>query len=408
MAATTLNPSDKKNANVVLSGGNLTVTGNDAGGNNWVRSTSVQTGKRYVEITATTVSNTVIGIANSGPMTFPGADANSFGLFSSGAGSINGTFPSWAPSYASGNVVCMAVDLTAKLVWFRVGAGNWNGSGTANPATATEGFDISAYTGSPHYFIVSGNQTHVATVNFGASAFAQTPPAGFTSWDTAQGTASSAVTFSQTASLAGSAPATGTSTLTFAQTATGFTRMYAVGTAAVTFSSTPTLMGFAYGVSDPNNYIQFFPTGTIDGGTLFGAGTSSVTFGSDVAFLTGAVNIAGSTTFSFSLTAAASQTSYIVGSTTYTFSPSTPLLTSENYGSGTTSFAFSTAATIRGIVFISGTSNLGFTLSSNLTRSLYFNTADPAPSTLFTSSSGLGSALFQSTSGGVSPPFTED
>ena len=180
---TTLNPLDKKSDLVVLSNGNLTATGTDTGGNNWVRSTSAKTGKRYVEFTATTVANSVFGIADLSAMTFPGANAKSFGLFYHGFGSINGTFPDWLTAYASGNVVGMAVDLTAGLVWWRTGAGNWNGSGTANPATGAGGFSIAAYTGTPHHIIVSGDNGHVATVNFGATAFANAAPSGFVAWD---------------------------------------------------------------------------------------------------------------------------------------------------------------------------------------------------------------------------------
>jgi hypothetical protein len=179
---TTLNPADKKNANVVLSNGNLTVTGNDAS-NNWVRSTTAKTDKVYVEVTHTTVANSCFGIADLSALTFPGSNDKSFGLYSNGFGSINGAFPDWLTPYVSGNVVGMAIDFTAKLVWCRVGAGNWNGSPTANPAAGIGGFSIAAYTGAVHYFVSSGGTGSVATVNFGATAFANAAPAGFGAWD---------------------------------------------------------------------------------------------------------------------------------------------------------------------------------------------------------------------------------
>jgi len=181
-AYTTLNPLDKKNVNVVLSNGNLTVSGSDVS-NNWVRSTTAKTGKRYVEFTTTTVANSINGISDLSALTYPGADAHSFGQFANGAGSINGTFPAWGPTYASGDVLGMAVDLTAKLVWYRVGAGSWNAGGTANPATGVGGWDISLYTGTPHHLVVSGDTGMVTTVNFGGTAFANTAPAAFIAWD---------------------------------------------------------------------------------------------------------------------------------------------------------------------------------------------------------------------------------
>ena len=180
---TTFNPIDKKSALVTLSNGNLTVTGTDSGGNNWARSAIARTGKRYVEFTATTVANTVLGIADDGAMTFPGADAKSFGMFSSAAGSIAGTFPTWGPAYATGNVVGMAVDLTAKKVWYRVNGGAWNAGGSADPATGVGGWDVSTYTGATHYVIASGDSGGVTTANFGATSFAATAPAGYMAWD---------------------------------------------------------------------------------------------------------------------------------------------------------------------------------------------------------------------------------
>jgi hypothetical protein len=179
---TTLNPADKKNSNVVLSNGNLTVTGNDAS-NNWVRSTTAKTDKVYVEVTHTTVANSCFGIADLSALTFPGSNAKSFGLYSNGYGSINGAFPDWLTPYVSGNVAGMAIDFTAKLVWCRVGAGNWNGSPTANPAAGIGGFSIADYTGAANYFVSSGGTGSVATVNFGATAFANAAPAGFGAWD---------------------------------------------------------------------------------------------------------------------------------------------------------------------------------------------------------------------------------
>jgi hypothetical protein len=179
---TQLNPSDKKNVNVVLSNSNKTVTGNDPT-NNWVRSTNARAGKRYVEFTTTTVANSVIGIADLSALTFPGADAKSFGMFSSSAGSIAGTFPSWGPAYASGNVLGMAVDFTAAKVWYRVNGGAWNAGGSADPATGIGGWDIALYTGDPDYLVVSGDVGCVTTVNFGATAFAATQPSGYLAWD---------------------------------------------------------------------------------------------------------------------------------------------------------------------------------------------------------------------------------
>lgn len=49
--------------------------------------------------------------------------------------------------WSEGCVIDMVVDKPSNLVWFRVNGGIWNGSNTADPATATGGYDISYITG---------------------------------------------------------------------------------------------------------------------------------------------------------------------------------------------------------------------------------------------------------------------
>ena len=87
------------------------------------------------------------------------------------------------------DVLCVAVDLTASLIWFRKNGGNWNNSGTANPATGTGGYAYLAnWPGgtianrglSPYAFLFTTNDQQ--TLNFGDSTFAQTPPSGFGNW----------------------------------------------------------------------------------------------------------------------------------------------------------------------------------------------------------------------------------
>jgi hypothetical protein len=74
----------------------------------------------------------------------------------------------------------VAFDATAKLIWFRRNTGSWNGSGTADPATATGGVSFSALTGPFYAVVTSGKVGTSNTANFGASTFAQPVPSGFT------------------------------------------------------------------------------------------------------------------------------------------------------------------------------------------------------------------------------------
>jgi hypothetical protein len=91
---------------------------------------------------------------------------------------------------AAGDIIGIALDLGARLIWFRVApSGNWNGSGTANPATGTGGVSIAGL-GSPAitplYAMASfAASADAATGNFGDTAFSGTVPSGFTSGFTA-------------------------------------------------------------------------------------------------------------------------------------------------------------------------------------------------------------------------------
>lgn len=189
VSPTMWNAADKNN--ITLSNNNLTaVTVNS--GNPGVRSVAgLSVGKYYWEATMTTWggSNTAIGLAKS-TFAFGGASsaAGQVAVFKNpgiaGAIYVDGTYSgSTLGSLVSGNVIGIAVDLSAGLIWFRVApAGNWNGSGTANPATGIGGLGLGALIGSvlfPIYFAFSASEA--VTANFGASAFTGTLPAGFTS-----------------------------------------------------------------------------------------------------------------------------------------------------------------------------------------------------------------------------------
>lgn len=87
------------------------------------------------------------------------------------------------------DVCCVAVDLTAGLIWFRRNAGSWNGSGTANPASGVGGVNylqywptggIVSYGFAPYAFMYGTNDQ--MTLNFGDSAYAQAVPSGFGNW----------------------------------------------------------------------------------------------------------------------------------------------------------------------------------------------------------------------------------
>lgn len=86
-------------------------------------------------------------------------------------------------TWNAGSIIGMAVDLDNALWWPRNSAGAWIGpSGTPDPATATDGFDISVLlTGDCRVYPalnLSGPLAHFS-LNTGGASFAFTPPAGF-------------------------------------------------------------------------------------------------------------------------------------------------------------------------------------------------------------------------------------
>jgi hypothetical protein len=179
---TTFNPADITSA--ALSNVNLTVTA--TAGSAGARSiASINSGQYYWEyiLTTVTTNSLQVGIAPASYVLTSGSGTGAaFVGRPSGGIVINGTFPATlGVALVSGNGVGIAVDVTAKLIWFRqLPSGNWNGSGTANPATGTGGLSISALTG-PFYALMIGGSADKVTANFGASAFTGSVPSGFTS-----------------------------------------------------------------------------------------------------------------------------------------------------------------------------------------------------------------------------------
>jgi hypothetical protein len=199
LANTTFNPSDKA-AGITLSGGNLIATNNNSTIST-VRAVDKQvSGKWYWEYTCNTFANNSSGVGiewNSAPLNSNVADTGSVvpgkcGVARLGQIAVDGNSTGITfGTIANGAVICVAVDLTARLVWFRLGAaGNWNNNATYNPATGTGGVSIFGLGGGIPAFpavTVAGLNDQV-TANFGDTAFTGTVPSGFTSGFTAGAT----------------------------------------------------------------------------------------------------------------------------------------------------------------------------------------------------------------------------
>jgi hypothetical protein len=191
-ATTTLDPATLDGAAVALSNGNLTVT-NNTGTNNLARSVSSHaSGKFYCEFTIGRASNTTIGVCNATAANteYMGQTFNSGGFVQSGGwvgNNFTGTIT--APSLIAGHTYGLAVDVTDGTGWvidITGGTGQWNANATANPAANTNGcgFTSPNLTANPLNACISCNDGggDNTTFNFGATAYAGTPPSGFVNW----------------------------------------------------------------------------------------------------------------------------------------------------------------------------------------------------------------------------------
>jgi hypothetical protein len=173
-----------KTASVTLSGGNLTAVSSAL--NQGVRAADGQyAGKYYFEVTATTWTGNPAAIELGTVSSTLGGGTGASQVYVGNSGNIfvNGSASGSAlGARANGDIIGIAVDLTNHLIWFRAGAaGNWNGSGTANPVTGTGGVNITAVAGAgvPLYPLLLLSTSHSFTANFGGAAFVGTVPSGY-------------------------------------------------------------------------------------------------------------------------------------------------------------------------------------------------------------------------------------
>jgi hypothetical protein len=189
-AATTWNPADK-GANITLSNGNLTIANSSTVAG--VRgTTSKTTGKVYYEMSWTGsnfnfltssgcgVSLSTASLISTNPPGVAYLRLSNGEIMNNGvaSGTILG-------AVTSGQTICMAFDIAARRIWFRVNNGLWNNSGSADPASNVGGLDVSAtFTAGaslyPHASASSG--VTAGTVDFGATSFAFSIPSGFVAW----------------------------------------------------------------------------------------------------------------------------------------------------------------------------------------------------------------------------------
>jgi hypothetical protein len=168
----TWNPSDKS-SNIGLSNGNLTMTRiNASDAYCSARSTiSVSAGKKYWENTVQVSGPWVVGIGKAAASlaAYAGFDANGWGYIQTGGKYTGGANTAYGATFVAGDVIGVALDMDA-------------GTLTFYKNNVSQGVAYSGLTG-PMFAMSTVNKASPAgaiTTNFGASAFAYTPPAGFT------------------------------------------------------------------------------------------------------------------------------------------------------------------------------------------------------------------------------------
>lgn len=173
---TTLNPADK-DAGVTLSNGNLTAA--ITAGFKSVRSVkSFTTGKRYYEykLTTGTVALSGLGRSEAALTTFPGGNNYSWGYYTTGALYSQNAAVQTVATYTTNDVIGVAVDLDAATIQYYK-----NGVAQGTPVLMKQ-FDSSAWVAGTPVFAQVGANGATVLANFGATAFAFTPPAGYTGW----------------------------------------------------------------------------------------------------------------------------------------------------------------------------------------------------------------------------------
>ena len=177
---------------LTFSNGNKTITKNTgsffAGTRALDSASTASAVKYYWEITITVRTDVHgYGIANAAAdlQGYAGKDNGQIGWAEDGNIFYNNGFIGTIQGYAASDTICLAWDAGNQKIWFRTNGGNWNNAaiGSQNPATNTGGTSLATLDAGPYYALAKlSGINDASTVNFGATAFAQTMPSGFSRW----------------------------------------------------------------------------------------------------------------------------------------------------------------------------------------------------------------------------------
>jgi len=167
----TMNPLSA-GTSVSLTNGNLQMTG-PATFRCAFSTIATSSSKWYVEVTATTSvsAQELVGIASTTDNignTYLGSTATSYGYYNNGQKYNNATAGAYGASWATGDIIGIALDLDAgTLIFYKNGT---------SQGTAYSGLSLSL----SYYFVMSINSSSsVLNINFGQRPFAYTAPSGY-------------------------------------------------------------------------------------------------------------------------------------------------------------------------------------------------------------------------------------
>lgn len=176
-----------RTSNVVLSNGNLTATVLDTNGGIAIPFNAYSSGRYYFEVTidaGVEDGNFAIGVGDpTSTWDFSGPQYGAVCFVYWGNSKVfanqTGTAVDLGSLFANGDTICVAVDITSGLIYFRKNAGGtWNNI-SADPVVGTGGVSFTfPFTLSP--IVNFGNTANEqVTANFGATAFVGAVPSGY-------------------------------------------------------------------------------------------------------------------------------------------------------------------------------------------------------------------------------------
>jgi hypothetical protein len=176
-------------ASSFITSGNLNIAG--LGVTNQVQSTfAVTSGKWYWEIELTNDgAYAIVGVSSQADLTspfYPGSGGTSYGYDGlTGNKYNNGSASAYGATYASGNLISVALDMDSGKIWFAKN-GVWQASGDpaagTNAAFTTLSNAVSTVASYGRRSATAANPS--GSINFGQRQFVYTPPTGFVALNT--------------------------------------------------------------------------------------------------------------------------------------------------------------------------------------------------------------------------------